>query len=416
MASLRGVLVLGCVVNAGPSLAGVPVPAAVVHPVLFNATTNDPAVDQPPGLGTNFSVSSAHNGSDTPEDAFGNEDGAVEPGTFIFGEGGTADNGNETLGDGGETVDFIEWQTTQPVTVLGYQLTLTQFDPFGRQTELVRFLVDGVERDFFDNDSATGIDNATVNQIPRPFGAFVTGSTFRIELTRASNGPRITEIDALTESFCGNGSVEGGEQCDDGNAISGDGCDDACQSEPGCPSTRPTGCLSAAKAGLSVQEKKAGREKLAAKLGGFGAPTSQGDLGSPVSGSTRYDVCLYGPDDSLVADLVVDEAGETCGAKAKPCWKDKGGRGWLYKDPEADASGVRKLTAASGAAGKGKLQIQAGNNERRGQDELPTGIAAALQGAGAVAVQVRTSDALCFEASLSTVKKNDGVQFKAKAP
>jgi cysteine-rich repeat protein len=368
MAGVRGAFALGLVALAGPSLAGVVVPPGVVNPVLFNATTDDPAVDQRPGLATSFSVSSAHDGLDTPEDAFGNQDGGVEPSTFIFGEGGTADNGNETLGDGGETVDFIEWQTTQPVTILGYDLTLTQADPFGRQTELVRFLVDGVERDFFDNDSATGIDNAHLNEISRPFGAFVTGSTFRIELTRASNGPRITEIDALTESFCGNGSVEGAEQCDDGNDISGDGCDDACQNEPGCPPARSSGCVSAAKASLSVNEKKPGSEKLVAKLGGFGAPTAQGGFGDPVAGSTRYDVCLYGPEDSLVAGLAVDEAGEACGVRAKPCWKDKGGRGWLYKDPDADASGVRKLTAASGAAGKGKLQVQAGNNQRRGQD------------------------------------------------
>jgi cysteine-rich repeat protein len=201
----------------------------VVNPFLWNATTNDPGVDEPPGLGTGYVVSSRNLGTDTVEDAFGNQDGVDEPETFIFGDDGGPDNGNQVLGDG-ETVDYIEWQTTSPVVVVGYRVVLTHPDIYGHDTELVRFLVDGVQRDFFDNDSQTA-----PNEVERLFaGGAVAGSTFRIELTRGQiNGPRIWEIDALTEGFCGNEVVEPPEQCDDGNTEPGDGCDEMCQLEGG---------------------------------------------------------------------------------------------------------------------------------------------------------------------------------------
>ena len=45
-------------------------------------------------------------------------------------------------------------------------------------------------------------------------------------------------------SICGNGIVEGSEECDDGNLNDGDGCDHKCQHEPGwfCTKERPSKC------------------------------------------------------------------------------------------------------------------------------------------------------------------------------
>ena len=186
--------------------------------------------------------------------------------------------------------------------------------------------------------------------------------------------------------------------------------------EPGCPAAPAASCVSMAKASLSVQEKKVGKEKLAAKLQSLESAAVQADFGDPATGATRYDVCVYDAAGALAASLVVDRAGASCGASAKPCWKDKGGKGWSYKDPDASAGGVRTLAVAGGPAGKGKLQVQAGNNSAKGQSSLPTGIAALLQGASSATLQVLTSDARCFEAGLSTVQKADSVQFKAKAP
>jgi hypothetical protein len=67
-------------------------------------------------------------------------------------------------------------------------------------------------------------------------------------------------------------------------------------------------------------------------------------------------------------------------------------------------------------SGKGKVTVQAANEAKKDQVELPTGIAAALSGATSATVQVVTSDASCTGATLTTVKKADGTQFKATTP
>ncbi len=172
----------------------------VVDSVLFNATTNTGG-DETAGLGINFNASSRVFGTDTIEDAFGNNNGAVELTSFIFEDNQTADNGDQVMGNG-ETVNFITWNTTQAVAIAGFKINLTG-DGGGpkRATELVRFSVGGVVVDFFDNNAGSG-------SVVRIFsGGVVTGNSFRIELTSTSstvssptsNGPRIFEIDAVVQ-------------------------------------------------------------------------------------------------------------------------------------------------------------------------------------------------------------------------
>jgi hypothetical protein len=183
-----------------------------------------------------------------------------------------------------------------------------------------------------------------------------------------------------------------------------------------CAPTPVQGCIAAAKASLSVNEKKLGKEKLSAKLAGFAEATSRADLGDPVAGRTGYDACLYDGLDQLVGRLTVARAGDTCGARKQGCWKAKGRTGWSYNDPAATSNGVRTMRAVSGAAGHGLWTLQAGNNSKKEWFTLRRGISAALQGATTARLQLVTSDAACFDAVLGTVKKADGVQFKAKAP
>jgi hypothetical protein len=183
-----------------------------------------------------------------------------------------------------------------------------------------------------------------------------------------------------------------------------------------CPAAPSAGCLEAAKASLSVKEGTAGNEKLKAALKGFDAPTTRSDFGDPVGGTTAYDLCVYGDEDELVTGLSVRRAGQNCGAKQKLCWKPKGKKGWSYRDPDASGDGVKKFSATSGTQGKGKLQLQAGNRLRKGQFSLPAGTASALQDAVSARLQIHASDGACFGAALGTVKKADGVQFKAKTP
>jgi len=168
------------------------------------------------------------------------------------------------------------------------------------------------------------------------------------------------------------------------------------------------------KASLSVKESKPGKEKLKLVLKNLDQAVGQADFGDPATGDTSFDACIYS--DVLVAELSVARAGQLCGPKQKPCWKAKGDKGYVYKDLDASAAGIKKIAAIGGPERKGKLQAQAGNNVKKAQTDLPTGITGSLQGATSATVQVLASDGLCFEAALATVKKADGDQFKAKAP
>jgi hypothetical protein len=174
----------------------------------------------------------------------------------------------------------------------------------------------------------------------------------------------------------------------------------------------PSGsCIPAEKATLSINESKPGNERFKAKLQRFGSSTTPADFGDPVSGSTSIATCVYDESNSLVAELSVDAGGMCDG---KPCWKSVSDKGFDYKDSAAADDGVKKLQARAGDAGKGKLQVQAANKASKGQNAMPVGAAAALQGAGSVRLQVVTSDSACFDATLNEVKKADGEQVSAK--
>jgi hypothetical protein len=97
----------------------------------------------------------------------------------------------------------------------------------------------------------------------------------------------------------------------------------------------------------------------------------------------------------------------------KDCWKAKGEKGWSYKD-RAALDGAKKITAVSGALGKGKIQVRAGNKEKKGRKGMAVGIAAALQDEASATVKVRVDDGVCVEATLTDVKKADVLQFKAR--
>jgi hypothetical protein len=183
----------------------------------------------------------------------------------------------------------------------------------------------------------------------------------------------------------------------------------------GCPPAPAAGCIGAGKASLSINERNAGKEKLKLSLQRLSAEVTQGHFGTPASGSTRYDLCIYDQGNALVGELTVDRAGQTCGSHS--CWTPIAPLGYQYRDLDASADGVRSIIAKGGSAGRGSLKLKAGNNAPRGQTALPTGLSAALQtpNLGAT-VQVRTSDAACFAATLANVKRNQATQFVARHP
>jgi hypothetical protein len=180
-----------------------------------------------------------------------------------------------------------------------------------------------------------------------------------------------------------------------------------------CPPAPDGGCVSGfAKGLLMVKEAPAGKEKLLAKLIG-GPALAQTDLGNPLSiGGTEYAVCIYGDGGTLVGELDVDRAGDTCGTN--PCWKAIGGAppsgtGYSYKDDALAADGTFKVLYKGGVAGKSKALVKG-----RGTN-LPDGIAAALQNSLNATVQLRGDDApVCLSLTVTDIKNHDPTFFKAK--
>jgi hypothetical protein len=180
---------------------------------------------------------------------------------------------------------------------------------------------------------------------------------------------------------------------------------------PFCPVAPLEGCLVAGKGSLTIDEgNKPGKEKLKLKLSKFDAETTQADFGTPGLIGGRYDVCLYTGTDQLVTNLIVDRVGDFCGPKEKPCWKANGTRGYGYSDKNAESSGVRKIKTKDG---KGKIEIQAGNNAKKGQTGLPDDLIARLQGSSVLTAQVNVLGATCFDALLD-VRKASPTKLKAK--
>ncbi|MBN1345833.1 MAG: PEP-CTERM sorting domain-containing protein [Phycisphaerae bacterium] len=182
-------IVIGCL----PAIA---LGGSAVDTLLFNATTNTGG-DDPAGLGTNYASSPPLFGTDVIEDAFGNNDGPIEPTTFLFADAGTVDNGNSVIGDGGETVDWLSWNTTQLVVLDGYRVGLGSEGPpqgYNRGTELFSFGVAGEQDDFFDDNGQSGPGTP----VARYFAIPQVGNSFAVNLTRTTtSGPRIDEIDAI---------------------------------------------------------------------------------------------------------------------------------------------------------------------------------------------------------------------------
>lgn len=234
-------------------------------------------------------------------------------------------------------------------------------------------------------------------------------------------------------SPCGDGILDAGESCDDGNTEDGDCCSSTCTFETNgspcddgvactaldtcdglgtCVAGGPDdACLSSwAKATLLIKEKKAGKEKLIAKFT-RGPALLQTDFGDPVSGATSYDLCLFDDQGALLSSLTVDRAAGLCAGK--DCWKAKKDTGWQYKDKNADSDGVAKMKLFGGSEGKTQVQVLAANNDKKGLVSMPTGLAAALQGSTSARVQLRSSDAECFDVTLDQIKKQEPDFFKA---
>lgn len=185
-----------------------------------------------------------------------------------------------------------------------------------------------------------------------------------------------------------------------------------------CPAAPEPTCLSMNKGKLTVQEGRAGYEKLVAKMQ-KGAELTQTDLGNPtVADGTSYHLCIYDGANDLVTEIEVDRAAETCGRRG--CWGTIGaaapnGTGYHYRDGAGDADGVTQMKLKGGKASQSLVKIVAKNNARRDRLGLRTGITAGLVGSESATLQLHGSDAaVCLSLELSKVKVANDERFQAR--
>ena len=212
---------------------------------------------------------------------------------------------------------------------------------------------------------------------------------------------------------CGDGVVDDGEACDDGNVADGDGCNESCRIRL-CLTPPSDACVVAEHGSLSVREREK-RHGVAASfnlaLRGFEEAVTQPDFGQPVFDTTRYDVCVYGEQDDLVAQMIVSRGFDTCGKKQNACWRQLGDDGYRYDDPDLEAAGIGSIVAEGGAPGKGSLRVS--GRRKKDEDQLPR-MTGELEGDGRATVQVMVSNGRCFGAALPKVERTTEGQFKAK--
>jgi uncharacterized delta-60 repeat protein len=192
-------------------------------------------------------------------------------------------------------------------------------------------------------------------------------------------------------TFCGNGIVEPGEDCDDGNTASGDCCSPAC--EP------PSGCRAAGKSLIVIKESGTAAKDTLVWKWTKGDATSLAELGQP-TGTTSYSLCLYAGTTALASLVIPADAMK---------WSAIGTIGFKYSDPSGAAEGVRKVILKSGAAGKAKALLK-GKGSPLPDNLLPV---PALP----LAVQLVNGDTnLCLGSTFDTgdVVKSSLTKFTAK--
>ncbi len=213
--------------------------------------------------------------------------------------------------------------------------------------------------------------------------------------------------------------------CDDTDICTDDSCDPivGCEfvvdpsNDPtcavgACPAVPEPTCLDAAQGKLDYSEKASGKEKMKLQWKKITTETTQVGFGDPVGGLTIVTLCIYDDGDSLVEQFIVDQGGQLCAGK--DCWKPKSTKGYDYKDKGIVMNGVEKMSYTSGDPDKGKADAKGKNNAANGQNSLPLGVVAQLTGSTVPTIQMITSDGFCVGATMTEVKKDDGLQYKAR--
>jgi cysteine-rich repeat protein len=272
------------------------------------------------------------------------------------------------------------------------------------------------------------------------------------------NGAAV-DIGADERTECGDGVIDGSEECDDSNLIDGDGCDSNC-STTACGNTILTageqcddgnladgdccssGCLFESLgascddneicsltdecdgAGICVGTSTPEPSCLVPSLGTRGAQIKLSSRGGNKDkltwkwgkGPEALLAALGTPDiaDEMAFCIFVDEgAGSeiflSAEVPAGASWQLKGSSTYKYKDSDLQPDGIRQVQMKAGVAGKAKAKVQ-GKGSNLGLPSLP------LAPTATVTTQLHNlANGTCFGATFPTpFRRNDEQNFQAQ--
>ncbi len=213
----------------------------------------------------------------------------------------------------------------------------------------------------------------------------------------------------LDGASCSDGAFCNGEEtcqagiCEAGTAPCGLGCDegsDGCISE--CPS-EPLTCRSAAKTVLVFKnnDQDDDKDKLVWKWL-KGEATTQNEFGDPTD-ATDYVLCLYeGTAPALIGQSVVQANATT--------WQALSAKGYKYKEPTGSQGGVQKVVLKGSATDKAKALVK-GKGSGLPDPARPVGDPLRVQ-------LINSRTGMCWGASYSgtQIGKNEPGLLKAKTP
>jgi len=230
---------------------------------------------------------------------------------------------------------------------------------------------------------------------------------------------------------CGNGVLEGDEECDDGNTVPGDCCDATCHFEPtgsAChdaedlcstgicddsgdcdsddvPSTTCREPVAAGDASLTMHNSADGAKDLLLWTYRRGPATAVVEFGAPAT-NTTYALCVYDAE-GLEASITVP-SGATCNGHS--CWSERGGSP-RYRNPARDPDGAALVILQPGRRDGGtKIVFKASGSNL----DLPD--LSSL--ASPVTVQLRRDGSLvCWGAQYSfpPARRNAGARFRDRS-
>lgn len=211
-------------------------------------------------------------------------------------------------------------------------------------------------------------------------GPVAAGTTYYVVIDGGfsnTNKEGVFTLDmSLRPSVCGNGVIEGGEQCDDGATSNGDGCDATCKLEP-TPTSRTT-CANAE--ALALTETTPGSFRATAAGGNWNLPGG-GYFSAPCAGAGKEAYFTVTPPiDGVIVAKVDASYNVSIGARSS-CPPNTGG-GFLACSNKSSGPGGEAFAFAATAGTKYWIIVDAPGAKDLGSFSLDVTLQSASCGDG----------------------------------